>query len=63
MARKHQKNRRKNRRGVGSLLKVNSARGRKVRANTRVTMPLKSLRRMLSAARRGAKTTIKAVSR
>ena len=56
------KRRRRNNK-VGSLLKVNSARGRKVRANSRVTMPLKSLRRLLSAAKRGASTTVKAVMR
>ena len=48
---------------IGSLLKVNSARGRKVRANARVTMPLKALRRLVSAAKRGASTKVKAVMR
>ena len=54
------------RKGAGynpPLLKVNSARGRKVRANARVTMPLKALRRLVSAAKRGASTTVKAVMR
>ena len=59
MARK----RRSKNKGIGSILKVNSARGRKVRANARVTMPLKALRRLVSAAKRGASTTVKAVMR
>jgi len=55
--------RRRRNKGIGSLLKVNSARGRKVRANARVTMPLKSLRRLVSAAKRGVSTKVKAVMR
>lgn len=58
MARKRRRTKRK-----GGLLQINSARGRKVRSNARVSMPVRELRRLVSAAGRGEKATVKAVLR
>jgi hypothetical protein len=54
---------RRRRKNKGCLLTATRKNGKKVRANARVSMPLKALRRLLGAARRGEKAVVKAVVR
>lgn len=47
-------------RRTGPSMQVKSNKGRKVSAGTRIVMKLGALRRLIGAARKGKKTTIKA---